>query len=174
LKTQGAPVTQGQADGLAGRLRLLVATLWVGSLWAIGYVAAPTLFASLSDRVLAGTIAGSLFRVEAWLSLACAAILLLLIFRTPAAADTAMEPGLKTGAPTSRRRLLQLVAAMALCTVFGYFGLQPFMAAIRATAAAAGGMQADARLHFGLLHGAASGIYLIQSLLGGWLIVRLR
>jgi hypothetical protein len=31
-------------------------------LWAVGYLAAPTLFATLSDRVLAGTIAASLFK----------------------------------------------------------------------------------------------------------------
>ena len=143
---------------------LLIATLWTGSLWAIGYVVAPTLFSSLSDRVLAGTIAGSLFRVEAWLSLACALILALLILRL--SSGTALQ--------AQRRRLLQLVGGMALCTVVGYFGLQPFMAALRETAAATGGMQADARMQFGMLHGAASGIYLIQSLLGGWLMLRLR
>ena len=61
---------------MLSRLRILVATLWAGSLWTIGFVVAPTLFATLSDRVLAGNIAGSLFRVEAWLSIACAVLLL--------------------------------------------------------------------------------------------------
>ena len=164
--SQPADAATAQVGGWLQHLRLLVATLWVGSLWAIGYVAAPTLFASLSDRVLAGTIAGSLFRVEAWLSLACAAVLALLILRLPA------TPGASRAG--SRRLLLKLIGAMALCTLVGYFGLQPFMAAIRETAAATGGMQGDARLHFGLLHGAASGIYLVQSLLGGWLMMRLR
>ena len=31
----------------------LAVTLWVGGLWAIGFIAAPALFASLKDRVLA-------------------------------------------------------------------------------------------------------------------------
>ncbi len=57
-------------------LRTLLVTLWVGSLWAIGYLAAPTLFATLADRMLAGSIAGSLFRVEAWLSVVCGLLLL--------------------------------------------------------------------------------------------------
>ncbi|MEG2963340.1 MAG: DUF4149 domain-containing protein, partial [Janthinobacterium sp.] len=33
------------------RLRILVATLWAGSLWTIGFIVAPTLFGTLSDRV---------------------------------------------------------------------------------------------------------------------------
>lgn len=143
---------------------MLVATLWVGSLWTIGYVAAPTLFASLADRALAGTIAGSLFRTEAWLSLACALVLFLLVLR--------MQPGALPA--QERRRLLQLIVGMAACTVVGYFCLQPFMASLRQLAASAGGMQDAARMQFGMLHGVASGIYLIQSLLGGWLLVRLR
>ena len=143
------------------RLILLVATFWVGSLWTIGYVAAPTLFATLADRVLAGTIAGSLFRVEAWISLACGVILLLSMLRPPAA---------RRG---SRKRVLQLVAAMLVCTLIGYFGLQPFMAAIRQASAIAGGMNGDAKLQFGILHGAASAIYLVQSLLGERLVCKL-
>jgi hypothetical protein len=145
------------------RLGLLVATFWVGSLWAIGYVVAPTLFATLADRVLAGTIAGSLFRVEAWLSLVCGVILTLLVTRVSVTEQ----------APATRKRILQLIAAMMLCTLVGYFGLQPFMAAIRESSAAAGGMSGDAKLHFGILHGAASAIYLLQSLAGGWLICKL-
>ena len=46
--------------GLLAGDRILL-TLWVGSLWAIGYIAAPTLFATLEDRALAGTLAGAMF-----------------------------------------------------------------------------------------------------------------
>lgn len=171
-------------------MRLLVATLWVGSLWTVGYLVAPTLFATLSDRALAGTIAGSVFRVEAWLSLACATTLLLLLLRNvaasgPAGMRTAGARAGKTGdgtqeeaAGTAARWLaywspLRLVIAMALCTLLGYFGLQPFMAAIR-EAAAGRELAGDARLHFGLLHAAASVIYLLQSLLGAGLVLKLR
>ncbi len=149
---------------LVVRARLLIATLWVGSLWAIGYLVAPTLFATLSDRVLAGTIAGSLFRVEAWLAVVCG-ICLLLLFCYRTADDHA----------PLRKTLLKLTLAMLLCTFIGYFGVQPFMAALRATAAATGGvMDAAAKTQFGILHGVASGIYLIQSLLGVALILKLR
>lgn len=143
------------------RARLLIATLWVGSLWTVGYVVAPTLFASLADRVLAGTIAGSLFRTEAWLSLVCGLLLFLLTWRT------------QNNGRADRTRLLWLMAAMVLCTLGGYFGLQPLMAAIRENAALGGAMAAEARMHFGILHGVASGVFLIQSLLGGVLILTL-
>ncbi len=140
------------------RIRLLVAVLWVGSLWTIGYIVAPTLFATLEDRSLAGTIAGRLFRVEAWISLGCAATLILLMLR-----DKAAQPNLKA--------CLVLVGAMLSCTLIGHFGLQPFMAALRE----GGGLASEAvRAKFGMLHGISSAIYLIQSVLGGVLLLRMR
>ena len=42
---------------------LLALTAWVGALWAIGYIAAPLLFAHLADRATAGSLAGSMFSV---------------------------------------------------------------------------------------------------------------
>ena len=148
-------------------LDLLIATLWVGSLWTVGYLVAPTLFATLADRALAGTIAASIFRIEAWLSLGCALSLLALLLTRGKLAEL---PDKRQGV---RFSALWLVVAMAACTLIGYFGLQPFMAAIRE---AAGGRErtGDARLYFGLLHGAASFIYLVQSLLGLALILKLR
>lgn len=146
---------------LAARLRLLVATLWVGSIWAIGYVAAPTLFATLSERSLAGSIAGSLFRAEAWLSLACGIVLLGLIFTS-------------RGDEKARGRMAMLIAGMLACTLIGHFGLQPFMAALRETAGPGGAMTPDAQTRFGILHGISSLIYLLQSLLGAALVLKLR
>lgn len=143
------------------RAQPLIATLWVGSLWTVGYLVAPTLFATLADRTLAGTIAGSLFRIEAWVSLACALALLLIMWRT--------APKTPQGSI-----LMRLVLGMLVCTLIGYFGLQPFMAAIREASAASGGMSADAKMQFGTLHGAASGIFLLQSLLGVALILKMR
>src|SRR3569833_2306702 len=59
-------------DGLAGGLRVL----WIGGMWAIGYVAAPVLFANLGDKQLAGMLAGRLFAVMAWIGIAAAVYLL--------------------------------------------------------------------------------------------------
>jgi hypothetical protein len=150
---------------MLARARLPIATLWVGSLWTIGYIVAPTLFATLTDRVLAGTIAGSLFRIEAWLSVACAFALLLLPAPAAPADKAEARPRI-----TARR----LIIAMLACTLVAYFGLQPFMAALREAAGPAGVMDADAKMRFGILHGIASAIYLVQSLLGLALILRFR
>ena len=145
---------------LLARARLLVATLWAGSLWTVGYLAAPTLFATLSDRVLAGTIAASLFRIEAMLSLACGAALLLLLWLG------------KDFSVARQRTLLLIIVAMVACTVASHFGLQPLMAELRAAAGPAGVMESAAKSRFGMLHGISSGIFLVQSLLAGWLIIK--
>ena len=146
---------------LISSARLLLATLWCGSLWTIGYLVAPTLFATLSDRVLAGTIAGSLFHIEAWLSVGAAVALIGLDRVGPR--DTVR----------SRKRFL-LIIGMLACSLIGYFGLHPFMAALRESAGPGGVMASDARTQFGILHGVSSAMYLVQSLLGVALMLTLR
>lgn len=146
---------------LISSARLLIATLWCGSLWAIGYLVAPTLFASLSDRVLAGAIAGNMFRVEAWLSIA-AGIALIVLSKLQA-----------EDAARNKRRLF-LIAGMLACTLIGYFGLHPFMAALRESAGPDGVMASSARMQFGILHGVSSALYLVESLLAVALMLSLR
>lgn len=142
-------------------LRVLLVTIWAGSLWTIGYLVAPTLFTTLADRALAGSIAGSLFRIEAWVSVVCGLSLLVLLLR-----DRRFE---------HRRSCLVLVLLMLVCVSVGYFGLQPFMAELRALAAASGGVMDEAtRSRFGTLHGVASVIYLVQSVLAVGLVLRAR
>jgi hypothetical protein len=134
-------------------------------LWTVGFVVAPTLFSTLSDRALAGTIAGSLFRIVAWLSLFCAAALIALLFQATRSED--IKP------PKS---LFYLIAAMAVCTLAGYFGLQPTMASLREVlhATADASQLVDAKKQFGMLHAASTGIYMVQSLLGAALILKIR
>ncbi len=147
------------------RARLLIATFWVGTLWAVGFVVAPTLFSTLSDRALAGTIAGSLFNIVAWLSIFCAAALLALLFQ--ASRSEQNKPS---------RGLFYLILGMVACTLIGYFGLQPHMAELRLVlhSITDAGVIADAKKQFGILHGLSTGIYVLQSLLGAALIVKLR
>lgn len=147
------------------RARLLIATFWVGTLWAVGFVVAPTLFSTLSDRALAGTIAGSLFNIVAWLSIFCAAALLALLFQ--ASRSEQNKPS---------RGLFYLILGMVGCTLIGYFGLQPHMAELRLVlhSITDAAVVADAKKQFGILHGVSTGIYVVQSLLGAALIVKLR
>lgn len=146
---------------MLAKVRLLVAVLWAGSLWTTGYLVAPTLFATLSDRVLAGTIAGSMFHSQALLSLGCAVAMLVLL-------------KVATGdwTPQRRRTVLALVAAMALCTVVSHFGLQPMMAELKAAAGPDGVMASAGKERFGMLHGVSSVIFLVQSVLAGWLVLK--
>lgn len=140
-------------------MRCLIAALWAGSLWTVGYLVAPTLFATLSDRVLAGTVAASMFRSQAWLSIACAMLLLVL---------------LRFGMPDRRRTLLALVLAMLFCTLVVHFGLQPMMGALREAAGPGGVLESAAKSRFGMLHGISSVIYLVQSGLAGVLVWKMR
>ena len=63
MKTLDAPNHTG-----AQRLFILIAGLWVGSLLTVGYLVAPAIFSTMSDRQAAGMVAGSIFRLEAYLS----------------------------------------------------------------------------------------------------------
>ena len=144
---------------LIPRLRVLLVTFWVGSAWTIGYVIAPLLFATLTDRAQAGTLAGLFFKAEAWISLICGVSLLAILLA-------------EREHPT-RIVQIKLVIAMMLCAVIGYFGLQPYLAELRAIAAQSGGIMDDAmRTRFGVLHGVASVIYLLHSLLGVGLVLK--
>jgi hypothetical protein len=136
---------------ILSKARLLLITLWAGSLWAIGYVAAPTLFATLFDRVLAGTAAGYLLRSEAWLSMAVGLILLGLI---------ALSKDVTQG---RRKLLLAIVVSMLVCALVNYFGLWPVMAEAKLAGDGA---------RFGMLHGMSMVFYLIQSLLAGVLVIK--
>jgi hypothetical protein len=142
----------------AARIRSLLVVLWAGSLWTVGYLVAPTLFATLSDRMLAGTIAGAMFRSEAWLSVLCALVLLLLLRAAPELD------------PKRRRSLLLVTAAMLVCTLVSHLGITPFMSALREAAGPGGVMESADRTRFGVLHGVSSVIYLIQSVLAGVLV----
>jgi hypothetical protein len=117
-------------------------TFWIGSLWTIGYLAAPALFALL-DRPLAGRVAGELFRLELWVTLACAPpfVLCELAHR---------RSGVRLAAPAL------ILGAQLVIEVF----LRP-----RIAASVPGGGA------FAWLHGSAAMLYLSASLAGLWLVL---
>ena len=143
------------------RLRLLVAALWAGSLWTIGYVVAPTLFLSLHDNVLAGAIVGFLLRTEAWISMASAVLLYWMVRRSE------LEPGRQKSA-------ILIICAMLACALVIYLGLQPVMAQLKLDAGAAGLAGTPQGRTFGMLHGVSQLFYLTESLLAGWLLLKVR
>jgi hypothetical protein len=139
-------------------LYLIAIALWVGGLWAIGYIAAPVLFASLGDRQLAGVVAGKLFALIGWIGLGCAAYLLLFAL-------------LRLGTGFFKSAVFWLVLLMALLTAASQFGIQPLMAQLKADALPREVMESVLRDRFAAWHGVSSILYLVQSLLGLWLVV---
>lgn len=141
------------------RLFALLAMLWVGSQLTIGYAVAPVLFASL-DRMSAGALAAQLFRIEGMIGLVSGVVLLVL-------ANLFVRRG-----EAGYRRLRWVLVGMLLCVVVGYYALQPFMNAMRMNALQAGVDIAHSAYasRFGMLHGVSSLFYLVESLLGAWLV----
>jgi hypothetical protein len=143
---------------LAAALQSIAATLWVGGMWVTGYVVAPVLFATLSDRTLAGLVAGRLFSLIAWIGMACAAYLLI-------------DRLVRYRAGALRQALFWIVIVMLALTLAGEFGVQPVMAALKQQALPSPVMESALRDRFVLWHGVSSVIYLIESVLGAALII---
>ena len=143
---------------LSEALYLIAITLWVGGLWAIGYMAAPVLFASLGDRQLAGMVAGKLFALVGWVGLGCAAWLLMFLVS-------------RWGGRVLRQAVFWLVVLMALLTAASQFGIQPLMAQLKLDALPREVMESVLRDRFAAWHGVSSILYLVQSLLGLWLVI---
>lgn len=145
---------------IADALQLMTATLWVGGLWVIGFVVAPVLFATLPDRVQAGLLAGKFFSLIAWIGIACAVYLL--IYRLA-----------RDGAGALRQGLFWTVLLMLVLTLAGEFGVQPVLAALKEQALPKQVMESVLRDRFATWHGVASGLYVIQSVLGAALVILL-
>lgn len=143
---------------LSEAVYLIVITLWVGGLWVIGYLAAPVLFASLGDRQLAGMVAGKLFALIGWIGLGGAAYLLIFLIS-------------RWGGQVFKRAVFWLVILMALLTAASQFGIQPLMAQLKADALPREVMESVLRDRFAAWHGVSSILYLVQSVLGLWLVV---
>jgi len=149
---------------IAARLpaaRLLVAALWAGALWVLGYVAAPAVF-SIASGTLAGDIVGAFLHRLAWISLACAALMLALV---------RFAPDLEAG----RKRFLSLlVLAMLACALVMVVGLQPAMAAMREAAGPEGIRASPLWTKFAIMHGVSQLFHLIESILAAVLLVKSR
>jgi len=63
--------------GWKARLPVLAAGLWWGSLTAIGFLAVPLVFSTLSSPAQAGMVAAKLFSGQTWVSVCCGLLLLM-------------------------------------------------------------------------------------------------
>jgi len=144
---------------MLANLRLLMASLWAGSVWAVSYLAAPSAFAVL-DSTRAGNVVGTMLTREAWLAIVLASLLGVLVWRS---ADLDAR---------RRRCLAWLAGGMLACSLVVYLGLQPLMAAIREGAGPAGVRASPQWGTFAALHGVSQLLYLVESVLGAILVVK--
>jgi hypothetical protein len=148
-------------SAVRANLRLLVASLWGGSVWAVSYLAAPSAFAVL-DSTQAGNVVGLMLTRLAWLSMVLAPLLAISVWRS-------------TDLDAKRRRwLVWLTGGMLACSLIVYLGLQPAMAAIREAAGPAGVRASPQWGTFAALHGVSQVLYLLESILGALLVVKSR
>jgi hypothetical protein len=141
--------------------RLLVAVLWAGSLWALGFIAAPTVFGMVGSAQ-AGDIVGALLARQAWVAIACALVLLMLV-------------RLATDLDAKRRHgIVIVIAAMLACALVIYLGLQPAMARMRELAGAAGVRASPFWTQFAVMHGVSQLLHLVESVLGAVLVLKAR
>lgn len=141
---------------LSESIYVLLITLWVGGLWAVGYIVAPVLFQQLPDRQMAGQIAGRLFELIALLGLAAGAYLLAFLIA-------------RWAGTVIKRSVFWIVLLMLLMAVVQLFGIQPLMAQLKLDALPRDVMESVLRDRFATWHGVSSILYMMQSLLGLWL-----
>lgn len=134
-------------------LAKIALTLWVGGLWAIGYIAAPVLFTQLADKQLAGNLAGGMFTVIAYVGMVCGAYLLL-------------HRLVQFGGAALKQAFFWTALVMLLLTLGIHFGIQPIMESLKEQAMPKAVMQSMFSDRFAHWHGVSSIVYLIESLLG--------
>jgi len=132
------------------RIASLVMTFWAGSLWTVCGLVAPTLFATLDDRQLAGQLAAMFFRAETYIGVIAALVLVGLSI---------------TGKLSLAGGLVKtLIAVTVAAPLISQVLLGPFMERARA----AGDMA-----RFGALHGAAALLFVVACLSALLLVWRL-
>ncbi|MEX5744415.1 DUF4149 domain-containing protein [Massilia sp. X63] len=159
--TQAAARPASRSASRLAAARLLVAVLWAGALWVLGYVAAPAVFSALPSTAAGGVVAVFLNRLG-WVSLGCAVLMLLLV---------RLSPDLDAG---RRRSLNLLVLAMLACALVMWAGLQPAMAQMRELAGPAGVRASPYWTQFAAMHGVSQLFHVIESVLAAMLVLKSR
>lgn len=142
---------------LYSSLSSIALTLWVGGLISIGYLAVPLLFSAQPDKQLAGRLAGEMFHALGYMGMVCGLIVL-----THTLWLTAKDK--------QRSKALWLVGAMLVLSLIIQFGISPHMAELKQLALPEDVMHSIYADRFKVLHGVSSVLYLMESLLGLYLI----
>jgi hypothetical protein len=136
-------------------IQRIIITFWVGGIWATGYLVVPVIFKSLEIKSVAGEVAGNIFTVMSWAGLVSALTLALCYWFVD----------------RSRWRYVILLVMFILVLV-NLFVLTPQIDAIRESVGVALQSGSEIYRRFAMLHGIASGLFLVVSLLGLLLVIR--
>lgn len=145
---------------MSKRIALILLVLWVGGMWVTG-LSAYTLFQHFSDRMMAGRIAGYLFTNIAYIGMVAGFYLLI-------------HSAYTQGTQVLKQLDFWLVLMMLLLVLAGHFGIQPLLAQLKADALPKNVMDSVFASRFSTWHGIASVAYLIQGILGVWLLFQSR
>ena len=147
----------------AQRVFVFILTLLVGSIITVGFIVTPTLFVTLSDRQVAGMVAGALFRIEGIISMILS--LGLIVF-----ANLLIKRGCG-----HYKNIRWYLLTMLICSVISAFIFEPMMDSLHEEALSQGFpvMLSTLAEAFGRLHTYSSILYLLQSLIGLVLLWRL-
>jgi len=129
----------------------ILLTIWVGGMWAIGYIVAPVLFQML-DKQVAGNVAAQLFSIMSYVGIFSAIALMI---------NIVVQRGFHF-----RHWQLMTILAMLILVIVGQYILQPMMAELKTA-----GLTELNRSEFARLHGIASVLFLTNSLAGLVLVV---
>ena len=145
---------------MSKKITLVFMTLWVGALWMTG-VTAFTLFQTLSDKQIAGNLAGKLFEIVSYIGLFSAFYLL-------------VQRLIEFGTGALKQSYLWAVFVMLLLVLAGHFGIQPLLAQLKTSALPNDVMHSVFASRFSTWHGVASLAYVIECLLGFVLVLKVR
>lgn len=145
-------------SGWSAWLTPVLVTLWVGALWMTG-ITASVLFQTIADRQLAGLVAGKLFTIVSYIGLFSGGWWIV--------GRLAMH-----GFSVFRQELFWVVLLMWVLVCIGEFGIQPLLAELKASALPNDVMQSVFANRFRHWHGIASIAYLIECVLGVWLVIK--
>lgn len=134
----------------------ILQTLWVGGMWAIGFIAAPVLFRTFSSAA-AGSAAGVMFTWMAWVGIVCGTFLLF---------NAIYNHGFRV----VKTAPFWLILGMLLCTLANHFAVFPIISDLKSQASvAAKGVLGGG---FSTWHAISSLIYGVQCLLGLFLVIK--
>ena len=161
--------TSGHSNGhtaiplaTAQRVFMMMAGVWVGIMSAAGLLVPMTIFNYLTDKQVAGMVAGEIFKNTSFINLTLG--LVLLVFANYFVKRTIHH----------YRLIRWCLLIIMILTLTGAFVIQPWMGSLRETALLDGFpvMQSPLAGQFRLLHGVSSSIFLLELILGCFIFWR--